>query len=52
MPVPEPEGLTTLSRAGSPLISCADYLDYRDRNRAFTALGATLPTESSLELRD
>jgi predicted permease len=52
MPVSEPESMTILSRAGSPLISYPDYLGYRDRNHAFTALGATLPTESSLDAND
>jgi len=52
MPVPDPESMTILSRAGNPLISYPDYLDYRDRNHAFTSLAASFPTETSLDTND
>jgi hypothetical protein len=48
--IPEADRVTVLSRDGDPLFSYPDYVDYRDRNRAFTALAATIPTESSLDV--
>lgn len=52
LPVMEPEQMTILSRAGNPQISYPDYEGYRDRSQAFTALAASLPTESSLDVND
>ena len=52
LPVMEPDQMTILSRAGNPQISYPDYAEYRDRSQAFTALAASLPTESSLEVND
>jgi predicted permease len=49
LPVPDPGRVTVLSRGGSPLFSYPDYDDYRDRNQSFTALAASVPTESSLD---
>jgi predicted permease len=47
--VPEAERVTVVSRGGHPFFSFPDYRDYQDRNQSFTALAASLPTESSLD---
>jgi predicted permease len=47
-----PDEMTILSRAGNPQIAYADYLEYRNRNKAFAGMAASLPTESSLEVND
>jgi putative ABC transport system permease protein len=47
--VPAADRLAILSRGGDPLFSYPDYADYRDRGQAFSALAATIPTESSLD---
>ena len=52
LPVPQPYRMTVLSRAGNPEFSYPDYLAYRDRSQAFTALAASLPTESSIDAND
>ena len=52
LPVNRPERMTVASRDGSPLFSYSDYVEYRDRNQAFTGLAASLPTESSIEAND
>lgn len=50
--VPGPYRMTVLSRAGNPEFSYPDYVAYRDRSQAFTALAASLPTESSIDAND
>src|SRR2546423_323890 len=52
LPVTEPERMTIVSRAGNPLISYPNYAEYRDQSQAFTALAASLPTESSIDAND
>ena len=52
LPVMAPNQMTILSRAGDPQISYPDYAEYRDGNQAFTAMAASLPTESTLEADD
>ena len=52
LPVIEPERMTIVSRAGNPLISYPEYLEYRDRGHAFRALAASLPTESSIDANE
>jgi len=52
LPVPEPYRMTVLSRAGNPQFSYPDYVAYRDRSQAFTALAAGFPTESSVDAND
>ena len=52
LPVPEPDHMAILSRAGNPQFSYPDYVAYRDRSQAFTGLAASLPTESSIDAND
>jgi hypothetical protein len=52
LPVPEPNRMTLLSRAGNPRFSYPDYLAYRDRGQTFAALAASFPTESSLDANE
>ncbi|HKT12860.1 MAG TPA: permease prefix domain 1-containing protein, partial [Terriglobia bacterium] len=44
LPVPEPNLVVVVHRGDSNRFSYPDYVDYRDRNQAFTALAATFPT--------
>lgn len=52
LPVPQPNRMTLLSRAGNARFSYPDYLAYRDSGQAFNALAASFPTESSLDAND
>ena len=52
LPVPEPNRLMLLSRAGDARFSYPDYLAYRDRSQTFAALAASFPTESSLDANE
>jgi predicted permease len=50
--VPEAHRVVTLFRGDSRACSYPDYLDYRDRNRAFSDLAADMPNETSLDAGD
>jgi predicted permease len=52
LPVPEPNRVTFLSRAGNARFSYPDYLAYRDRGQTLAALAASFPTESSLDANE
>jgi predicted permease len=47
--VPDPDRMTVLTRAASPMFSYPDYIDLRDRNTSFKTLAASNLTESSLD---
>ncbi len=46
--VPEASQVVVVHRGDSTRFSYPNYVDYRDRNQAFTALAATFPTEATL----
>ena len=52
LPVPEPSRMTLMSRADNARFSYPDYLVYRDRGQTFTALAASFPTESSIDVNE
>ncbi|HET9178880.1 MAG TPA: ABC transporter permease [Terriglobia bacterium] len=47
--VPSADRIVVIHRGDSTRFSYPDYIDYRDRNQAFTALAATFPTEATLD---
>jgi predicted permease len=48
--VPEASRVVVVSRGEGTSFSYPDYVDYRDRNQAFVALTASMPTEASFDL--
>lgn len=50
--VPDASQVMVVHRGDSTRFSYPDYVDYRDRNQAFTALAATSPTEATLGFED
>lgn len=50
--VPEAQRVLALFRGDSRACSYPDYLDYRDRNHAFSGLAVDLPNETALDASD
>lgn len=47
--VPDANRVVIVHRGASTSFSYPDYVEYRDRSRAFSALAATFPTEANLD---
>jgi predicted permease len=52
LPVPQADRVVALYRGDGRPCSYLDYLDLRERNRAFSGLAADLPNESALDVGD